>query len=893
MQINKIRVALSLQGDGPQAAVFCDALGEASVGPQGLLSLLETRLGLAADDAPFSRRLIQYLECLEETCHPAAFYAASYQADPFSVARTLLQWRDQWYLAGWQGRFADNAPQRLLDMAAVELLAAGQVDFNTGQRIQRVIDLLDSDVIAIESIILQDRLVDFPALLQSLIAAIGAPVSEAAIVAPAAQPGSDLHALQRYLLDAQTSTLALKGDHSVFALRSGVASDTAVVLAAHASTLAGQGKQPALLAESRGALLDEALASLGEPRVGFHARSSARPLFQVLPLALELLWAPLDAGKLLQFLAQAKGPLPARARRRLARCVTQSPGVGSDRWCEVVAGTLADTETEKRGALSDAIRFWLEPQRYAVEAGAPFEVLSERTQRVLDWLLGSREQEADAATRNYYAVAISQAQEFIAALERLRAAGRAQLTRDNVLRLLDDVKGSGAALADHQAELRPGRATVLRAQHSGAFHQPVQEVIWWDCQASDRVGRWPWSAVERDALFAAGVELQTEEAQLDWLGQAWLRPILCASERCVLVLHDDVDRHHPIWDRLSANVSGLPEYQFDSVEARELLQLPFDDVSLQTLPAASRWWQLPAGTDIPARDTESYSSLSAYLYSPYEWLLRYPARIRPGMIEALSDGGRLRGNIVHRLIERFFAAHENIQRVDRAVATSWLDQQLPLLIEQEGATLLASGRQAECAEFIARVQEALQALLQHLQQAGVQSVQTECHARAPFCGGQLAGYIDLLARCELGEEIIVDVKWGGRRYQRTNLREGNYLQLAVYAYLRSESDGAARNANLSYFIASDAHMLNLDHKLFPNAEIVQSEACENWAKLWQRFETTWHWRNAQQAAGLFEVTALHIEPDQRSIPPEGALAVPDSSDSFSDYGVLTGWPENT
>jgi hypothetical protein len=33
-----------------------------------------------------------------------------------------LQWRDQWYEAGWNGRFVAGVPAKLTDMAAIEEL---------------------------------------------------------------------------------------------------------------------------------------------------------------------------------------------------------------------------------------------------------------------------------------------------------------------------------------------------------------------------------------------------------------------------------------------------------------------------------------------------------------------------------------------------------------------------------------------------------------------------------------------------------------------------------------------------------------------------------------------------------------------------------------------------
>ena len=96
---------------------------------------METQLGIPATDTPFTTRLIQYLASIDRCNHPGAFYHASYAADPFSVARTLLQWHDQWYLAGWAGECREDSPARLLDMAAIEADAKHQVDAGLGQRI--------------------------------------------------------------------------------------------------------------------------------------------------------------------------------------------------------------------------------------------------------------------------------------------------------------------------------------------------------------------------------------------------------------------------------------------------------------------------------------------------------------------------------------------------------------------------------------------------------------------------------------------------------------------------------------------------------------------------------------------------------------------------------------
>lgn len=886
-------ITLSLMGDGPQPVPTQAALGTVQLGPAGLLAALETRLGIPASDTPFTTRLIQYLACVDQCDRPAAFYHASWQADPFAVARSLLQWRDQWYLAGWNGRFDGTVPSRLADMAAIEEVAAIAVEPGLGQRVQRVLGLLTTHDPTITGIRLLDRLEDFPPLWRRLLQALQTDLIEVDQAPVAATAGSDLRRLQERLCAASAGDgkLALTGDGSLRVLTadSPHASAPLVARLIRQQLAASPGETLAVLAEQRGDQLDEALEASGGARLGFGSASPWRPVFQLLPLACELLWQPLNPTALFQFLAHPVGPLPQLVRRTLARTVAAVPGIGSPAWETAVADCLAAADADRN--LAEAIGFWLQPERFAPDSGVPGDELATRARRVAEWLLGAREASADPAQQALYNTAINQAQELVKAIERLATHGRERLTRDNVLRLIEDVRGSGSAVTDRCAQTAPGAGNALTASHAGSFTEPVARVLWWDCQASDRVQRWPWSRRERAALEAAGIHLHSESERLDWLGRAWQRPLLSARAQCTLVLHGDAPQQHPLWDLLSSICEGLPTLAAADPASAALLELPCSPLPPRTLPTLARWWQLPAGTAIPAREAESYSSLDAWIHSPYQWLLRYSARIQPGSLASVSDGATLKGNLAHRLLELFFRAHPEIQAIGGNAVGDWVDAHCYPLLEQEGALLLEAGRQAECERFIIVLQEAMVALVAQLQAAGVVAVRMEQVLQGQFSGGRLTGSIDLLALGADGREAVVDIKWGGRKYRRQSLLEGSFLQLAVYAQLRRAA-GVSQRPCLSYFIVSDAHMLSLNHTFFPGAEIVAPPADTSPEDYWRRFEHTWRWRREQFDRGLIEVTVTGTEPDADSSPGEDGLPMPATSDSFSDYRALTGWDDN-
>ena len=137
-----MKVAFGLHLDGLKPATPETASGRVTLGPRGLLGVLETQLGLPTPDTHPSEAPFSYLQCLREASTPDSFFYRSLEIDPVNVARTLLAWREQWYEAGWDGTFPEDAPGRLADMAAVEAIARNRVPLTQGERLQRVAEAL-------------------------------------------------------------------------------------------------------------------------------------------------------------------------------------------------------------------------------------------------------------------------------------------------------------------------------------------------------------------------------------------------------------------------------------------------------------------------------------------------------------------------------------------------------------------------------------------------------------------------------------------------------------------------------------------------------------------------------------------------------------------------------
>jgi hypothetical protein len=399
-------------------------------------------------------------------------------------------------------------------------------------------------------------------------------------------------------------------------------------------------------------------------------------------------------------------------------------------------------------------------------------------------------------------------------------------------------------------------------------------------------------------MLAAGVDLPSVDERIRRRMRGWLRPNENAQSQLILVIHDRDEGHHPLWTRLTSLFTGFAEVRIEdalltetTVRSIPVLEIPTAPLPLNALPQPKRWWQLPKGTPIAPRETESYSSLNKLIYFPHEWVLNYAARLRLGRAADLVSGNLLYGRLAHRLFENFFTTHPNGPREDARMIRKWLDARLPELIAQEGALLCEPGMGVERERVTAILSNAFTRLLEHLRGAGIERAVAEQETDAAFDDVKLRGAIDLVLNDRKGREIVLDVKWSGEGFRGDELAECRYLQLATYAYMRKYAAGAAAWPYHAYFIVATGNVLANDNSVFPDAAVFSPETDESIAAIWARLRATYLWRRAQIATGQIEVNAAGAGPDLWSAPPADALDTKIDPDPFDDYTWLTGWED--
>lgn len=867
----KIRLGLAL--DGANHLAPGNRLGEWTTGPKGLLAQLELELGFAAPAVSHTTRVMQYASALEQADNGERFYSASRSVDPLGVAETLLDWRDALFDSCWHGVAPHSSPQRLLDLAEVERHAASIVAPGVAQRLVAVASALAAGV---RTQITEIEMVDPPEVyppvwrrvLERLPTTTVSPL-QTSTSAP------DLAALQAQLVGDAPGEAAAKATHdgSVRLLRvSALPRDARVVITwLHAQA-------DAVVVSSDVESLAEGCIAQGLPAPGWSSHNAARPALQLLPLALQLRWAPLDVAALLSFLSHPLCPLDRRLASQLARVVAAEPGIGGSNWREAIEAFSTrhpDTPADKT-----ALANWVECNRFAANQGMPAEVARQVAEQ-LAASLGRRARTTEEPTeREALMAAVVQCHDFSGAIDLLGKTGTA-LQPTQIQQMLD-LASLAAPTQGAAAEL--GHTPLAR--QPGALIETRDTVLWWLARPEASLQPSPWSATEIASLQAAGVELPDAHALLRQRIQEWLRPIRSARKQIVIVLPPEGEEAHPT---AQIAMRTLERLRIEPVETL-LAECPGAQTAIprRPLPGLSRWWQLPPGAAIAKRTVESYSSLKTLLDNPYQWVLHYAAHIRPGALPTLPDVATLGGQLMHRLSEQLFARpdwRDFAKRSERLDA--WCDEAFERLVDEEGALLRQPGKQAELARLRATARRAMRVLLDQFHKAGVTHVATEMPVAGVFCGGQIQGYADLVVSNAKNERAIVDLKLSGKRHAEA-LRDNKHLQLTIYARLL----GQGGYLPTAYYLLSTQDLIAQDQGYFPNARKITNRSDENVAQLWTRFETSWKRRRKQLDAGEVEVvteaTADMAEPanaDDEGLP--GAKPF----DRYNPYLVLAGWEQ--
>ena len=833
--------------DGPCHPQTADgkaaAIGKPVVGPNGLLGLLESALGLVGPNTSAAVRIARYQGRLNSLDDGARFYSRSFARDAWATTKQILAWRDALFASGWKGQLIENAGPRLETMASLEMAEGLPLDNSSGERLHAVLDVLATGrKLSIETIDVVPSEERLPLMWRRLLARLRASGITVRNLEPPANTGdTDLVAIQRGLYGIKAEQFV--GDGSLIIFDADDEWQAADAVAAWLSS--GDNRETVIVRGTGCPALDAACSRLGLPRPGWTETSPQRSALQVLPLALEILWEPLEPARVLEFLSLPRSPLPRFVSRRFARALMEQPGIGGVRWSEAWQDCINDfTEWRRTEGLDDAAikkevgkaqdewKFWLEPKRFQRSDGTPVQIVQDVCRRIAQW-------SGSVAKNDNDYLFLTAAAHSSALSESIAALGASHIPAIQLGRIIDAITAEGAIAPAASEEAAPWSVVDTPGQIWGA----ADTVVWWGFSGDvSSPPRQPWSIAEISALATVDAHIESIEDAVVREAASWRQALLGARSRVILVmprrLRGETATPHPLWHEIFAQLESLQavakaRISVQSISLGEAPRLGDRVIKRQgigplTLPTARRRWVVPAST-ITRRAIESITSIKTMIECPLAWALNYGARVRPGALDVLPDDANLIGILAHAVVENLFGQRK-IWVPDEAAAEAI--KMFDNLAVQIAATLLRPGYAVEYERARSRVSDSIRLLIQMISDNGLTVRGVEEEVVVKFGPGQdFGGYLDLVLEDAKSRSVVLDLKWSTRdKYRREEVQEGRALQLAAYTWLEEQAGRTSLGAG--YFMLRQQSLLFTSPHPFSAAHHVPgSDLKQTWAVL--------------------------------------------------------------
>ena len=835
--------------------------GVQRVGPQGLLYVLESILGLTGHPSDNEYlRLEAYRQTIRQYLaeEADAFFASSFQADQFATAADLLARRDELLAAGWDFREDAAQPRRLNVLARLEERWKNSSLPGYADRMEAVLHLLPQLQHPIRNFYHLEPFDLLPRSVQRLLAILPETASGPFQLAPYSPtfspPKGDLGAFRQALLqrgNGKKEKTKARGDGSLMILPCQTAADGAEYMAQLLRH--NPGFRPGLLIPEKNRVLDAALIQEGLPSLGIQSASLARPSLQILKLIPAFLWTPIDPYKILEFVSLPVKPLPDDLAQVIAAQMSQSPGLQGENWNRAIARYFDELRSGARGdrhhsydEANEQYRFWFARKRFPIDQTVPRTEVIQLYEKVRFWAFDAFE----AGKGNSLLVLSEQSRRIVQLLSALPEEDLTHLELERIVRTIYQP----SPVVFHEAE----STHLPYVHHPGAFLDPVDDLVWWNFVETEPVQFFSrWYPPEIRYLEAEDVLLDPPALQNQ--RQLWQRiqPVLKTGKRLLLVipqnLRGEQTTPHPLMGDLEAAFSNLEALFNLHFQLPKSTPLPY-----HRLGRPKPFIQAPSLFQLADRESETFSSLNALFYYPYQWVFQYKLKLKKSSILSIVPDETLMGNLAHRLFEKLF--EEPFHQWDRPRLERWVEETTKDLFYKEGAVLLLYGREPERVRFLKQVQFAAWTLVTHIRNNQWDVESSELPLEGQFAGIRVKGIADVVLQRGEREKAVLDLKWRGANFRENSIRNEEDLQLVLYSNLACEQKSWAHTA---YFIINRSKLLARTNHAFE--EVIplapQHDPAEVNARIWSRMEHTFRWRMRQLDTGAIEVRCQHTLPD--------------------------------
>src|SRR5215204_1155881 len=832
------------------------AVGAVHLGPAGLLHFMELHLGIASMESSPIQRIFQYRSKLQEN-RQNSFYENSFESNQLDVATTLLKWRDELRIAGWDFKTDDSTPKRLCDLARVE---EHSIHPGFADRFRTLFGVLKDHKTPLEKIILHEPFDLLPSFCQQLFFLLKQSEVEVEERKPEVviNKNTGLGMLQDMVLNKQHPGKKdiLQQDGSIQVLQFGELLSAANGVAALIEQ--DPSFRPVIINESADTSLALALRERGIPYTGQALHAVSHPDLQLLAVMPVWLWKPYSPQQLLDFLLCPFNIFPERLCLQWAEDFSNSPGICLEDWLKKIEKYVSNIEDEKAKARpTDRLN-------YLLNAG-----------------LQHQERIAVQKVTEYYRY-------FYNIFNARLAVTEEQSTEVRLIRLCAAFKSFISVLDEYPEEdidslglqqlinlvLKPV-SIVPYEKEAGSLHEitapglltgDCQDVLWFGFTASQSTHAiWShWSGEELDWLAKRNVYLDSgkiiAKRRFFFLTQ-WLRFVKGRAIFVVpSVMNGEAAQSHAFQPFLDACFDKLHEVTIHIEQPEHVQLLKKEKVKTELLPFSPipnfpSYWNLKNTHLLGRREKpESFNSLQKLLKYPYQWVLTYRTRLERGKTFCLPALHMFYGNLSHEILQKLLIMMDILSLSSEEIKSRYTKIVLDI-IEQKGLLLHTTGQEEVLRAFREYLFDKFIVLVNHIKANKWTVEDCEITRSRMFGDKNIEGRCDLLLTKKKGREIqkaVVDLKYQGERKYRLLMTGTEDLQLAIYSRIFHP---LAHHCPTAYFIIRQGILFTSRKDAFKGGHIVNSKNYlgESYGVLLKRMENTIRYRRNELAEGKIEV----------------------------------------
>lgn len=872
-------------------------------GPKNLLSFFEKHLGFIGHENNIDYlRIEQYRQVAMSflSDDPAAFFANSFEADPFATAAELLRRRDELAATGFDFRIDDPMPERISVLSWIEAIInnAQQPEFKLTKglidRVNDVINAIPNQQLPVEQIILNEPFDLLPTLYKRLFTAF----AETGLVKDAAPPqaprdNSDLATFKKSFFTKVEEKMTLKNDGSLLILKSKRANEAAAWTAKFLNQ--NPDFQPLTLLPEKNRGLDNALIQEGLPSLGILSASLARPSLQILKLIPAFLWEPIDPYKILEFVSLAIKPLDDGLAQVIGRLMAATPGLKSEKWNRQINGYFDELRKKSEEdkdinfkAIREEYEFWFERKRYDINETVPKTRVIAIFQKLESWAYEVFEND----TKNSSLIVLSeQARRVKELLETLPEQSLSFLKLERIVRTIYE-----PSPIQFEAEAVNRLPNIY---YPSAILDETDKFLWWNFSQQESVRFFSrWYPSERDFIEGLALELDTPKLENQRMLWQRLRPIHKTQSQLVLMLSETVDgkdvHPHPLYGELEAT--------FDNLEAITLylenektsywephFKLPqYIDLEVKRFGHPDPFVQIDNRPDLGELGVQTPTKFQTLLYYPYQWVFKEKIKLKKSSILSIVKENTLYGNLAHRLFEQLLSL--DFYAWNKEQVENWIDEKIPILIAKEGAVLNMYGREPDKVNFAYILKFSAWNLISMIQKNGWKVLKTEMELEETINGQEYKGIADIILEKE-GKVAILDLKWRGIGWRRDLIKNEEDIQLVLYARLQKGENDFPQTG---FFIIENGQLLIRQNTDFEGVTPLTPDVNHKEAnqRIFEKMDNTFQWRKTQLEKGTIEIrcefTSGTLEDgySEAEVDLFNMLEMKTANAPFDDYRVL-------